>query len=178
MNSSNLISALPPHEYKKWRNWIWCSSVLIGALIMLLSIMTAVQLLSWYKVRNEAQCLTEQVTNVVHEENKNIKKQLKKNKKRRKKVTAFSHKQDYSAYLIALANSIPASMRFSSITIDAKAIELKGEINEIELLLDCIQTLEKTNLFQAMNLIELLPSSISKDEKKLIQFTSIGNIIS
>lgn len=176
LNSSNLIAALPPAEYKRWRSWLWSSSIAITSVIIILSILSAIQLFSGYRIRKQALLLAQQSFSTVSQEYKNSKKQLKTTRKKIKKLTHFSSTANYSVHLNTLADAMPACMRLSSLSIDGTRIELKGEVTEIELLLTAIQTLEKTPLFQSMNLVELTPSDISKDEKKLLQFTIIGKL--
>jgi Tfp pilus assembly protein PilN len=176
MNSGNLINPLSPQEQYAWKRWLSTTVLLIGSILVCILISTAFHYWNIYGLHKRIRVLQKNVNTSELKKNSVLIEQKKMVQQRLKEMKQLSRSHFYQDHLKALSNAVPQKVRLVSIDFEETQAFIKGQTHDLEFLLELIHNLEKTTLFQSMNLIEMQPSLISYEEKKLVNFTIHGKL--
>ncbi len=176
MNPYNLINPFSPQEQMSWRRWCIGSLLSIGLVGTILFGYTVQLCYEIYSVKKKLTAFRSSGASAALENYEQLCRNYSILKEQIKQILSWQQSSFFYTHIFKISEMIPACVMLESVICNEEEITMEGETQSIETLLGFIHDLNATELFQAMNLIELKPSSMVYDEKKLVNFLIKGKL--
>ncbi len=176
MNSSNLINPILGRHYTAWHRWIQISMMCGGLVLTVLLVITMRCYWNFYILQKKAVVLQKNHSFIVSQTHETMSKKKNGIEEKIEKLKEWHQPYFYYNHIAAIADTIPADVLLTQLSIDENRITLAGQTQSIESLLGFLHSLDQMHLFQSMNIVELTPSSDNCPEKYLVNFIIKGKL--
>lgn len=176
MNRFNLIDPFSPQEQIRFRRWIANSAVLIAIFIAGVFGYSAKIYYDIYVLKNKIAVLRLNGSLATLENYEQLSSQCITLKQQLKTAVSWQKAPLFYNHFTMISEKIPATLMLESLVFNEEIVHMEGYAQSLETLLGFIHELNVTELFYAMNLVELKPSTIFCDEKKLVNFIIKGKL--
>lgn len=176
MNPYNLIDPFSPRDQLRLRLWKTISWSALGVSCIVLLGCTAQLSYTIFSIRRNCAKFETPEAQRTMLEYEQVCSQLRGLKEQISLITLLHKESFFYKHLCMIAQKIPAQVKLDFLQCSSEEITLEGQSQSLEMVLGFIHSLNDTELFQGINLIELKPSSLVYDEKKLVNFSVKGKL--
>lgn len=176
MNPYNLIDPISPQEQMSWRRWKIVSLGVFSLVAAILSGYTIKLCYDIYALQKKMALFHASGVTQALGDYERLSVQCLTLKQEIKIIKLWQQSTFFYRHITLIAEKIPSTILLLSLDFDRENATLEGQTQSIENVLGFIHDLNETELFQGMILVELKPTPLLFEEKKLVNFLIKGKL--